>query len=191
MVAARDIQLAQEAVRELRAQGQPERAAAIETLLAAATASQHETGGAPPWTVREAARATGIPGTLIRQWISARQLPARIVSGRTLIRPDDFWACVDAIPSAPTSPAPDPTSPEGRARRRHHEALLAALPHDRVARQESLLEKQESGQRLSPSERREMISLEKEIIAAAADVLRRQIRAAQKRNTSHSSAGAD
>jgi excisionase family DNA binding protein len=174
MVAARDIQLAQEAVRELRAQGQPERAAAIETLLAAATAApQQAFDGAPLWTVREAARATGIPGTLIRQWIAAGQLPARIVGGRTLIRPDDFWACVDAIPLAPPPPAPTPT--QRASERRRQTFIESGLPSDKRARLDQLHERMEDGHRLTRTERSEMVALERELVTIAGQRLQQWI----------------
>src|SRR5919199_1713152 len=112
MVATKDLQLAEETVRDLRAQGQPERAAALEAILSFATAALQERAAEEYWTVRQAAQTTGLPGLLIRQWIAGGQLPAVIRGGRSLIRPEDFWACVDALPSDPAPATPPPAEVE-------------------------------------------------------------------------------
>lgn len=176
MVATKDIRLAEETVRDLRAQGQAERAAALEAILAAVTAPPpaHDADDRQ-WTVGQAARTTGLPARLIRQWMAGGRLPAVIRGGQTLVLPADLWACIDALPPAPAAPPPSPEEVE--ARRQQHERLVAGLPAEKVARQEALLEKVEDGRRLTRSERVELIALEKELVGAATQVLKAEMTA--------------
>src|SRR5437764_15491885 len=126
MVATRDLQLAEETARELRAHGQREHAAALEAILAATTATLAEQSTAADyWTVREAARTTGLSSALIRKWIAAGRLRAVIVAGQTRVRADDLWACVDALPPPPTS-GPSTASSAAAQRQRYVEAGLPA-----------------------------------------------------------------
>lgn len=176
MVATKDIRLAEETVRDLRAQGQTERAAALEAILAVVTAPPPAHGADDgQWTVRQAARATCLPAPLIRQWIAGGRLPAVIRGGETLVVPADLWACIDGLPPAPV--APPPSREEVEARRQQHERVVAGLPAGKVARQEALLEKMEDGRRLTRSERAELIALEKELVAVVAQLLKVELAA--------------
>jgi hypothetical protein len=128
MVAARDIELTEETVRELRAEGRQDRADALQAVLAVATSAM-------PKFAATNGRA--------RPALSALDAPRK------------------------------PASLEER--RRDHEAVMAALPQDKVARLERLHERMEDGHRLSRAERSEMASLERELIGTASDTLERSL----------------
>jgi len=182
MVAIRDIQLAEETARDLRAQGQRERAAAVEALLALASlVSEADEPARGVWTVREAARTTGLSGGLIHEWIDGGELPALIRGGRTFVRPQAVWACADRLAQA--TPPPAPSARDARGRRRHHESLVAGLPRENVARQEALLKKTQRDGQLSRAECKELIALENQITAAAAQLLRPQAKRPARRET--------
>lgn len=173
MLAATDIRLTEETAHDLRAQGQQDRAAAIEAVLAVATAAaasditEESTGY---WSVRRAARATGQSARLIRKLIASGTLPAVIRGGETLVRPAALWACLNALAAA-AQPTEAPHRRDLAAAQRRRSFVEAGLPADKWARLEHLHEQLEDGQRLSRAERAELVTLERELTALAGERL--------------------
>jgi hypothetical protein len=169
MLAAADIQLAEETVRDLRAQGQPDRAAALEAVLAVATAAAGPGGAGnagSSWTIRQAARATGQSGRLIRKLIATGKLAAEIRGGQTLVQPAALWACLDALAAEP-QPEQVPNAHDRKAARQRRAFVEAGLPPDKLARLVHLHEQLERGRRLSQAEQGELVALERDVLAAA------------------------
>lgn len=174
MVAARDIELARETVRSLRAQGQAERAQAVEAVLAAALAIQGapEPTAAPGYvSLAEAARAFGTEVRTVRQWIAKGHLPTVEADGRHMIDLQTLYAYLDGQRDPPPCPL---NGAELAARRRSYKAMVRALPQDKLVRQEALHEKLESGAALSRAERSELAALERELTKAAGRWLEEQ-----------------
>ena len=174
VLAARDIQLVQETVAELEMQGQAERARAVEAVLAVALSGP---AGWQPDQAREylttaqAASVLGVSDQTIRRWVATGRLEGRRQGGRTLVPSFAVLAHLEMI----RDPAPQHTlrSPElVQAQQDWQRFLLSGLPAEKVARQEALHEKMEDGLPLSQAERAEMVELESEIAAAAANQLR-------------------
>ncbi|HLH22146.1 MAG TPA: hypothetical protein VK066_06465 [Chloroflexota bacterium] len=169
MLAARDIELARETARDLRAQGKPERAQAVEAVLAAALAAQSppESSAAPEYvTFPQAARALGTEVKAVRQWIIQGRLPTVEIGGEPAINLHTILDYLDRLredqrPSRPKTP------PAVAGERRRYQAMLRALPKDKLARLEALHERMEDGESLSRAERGEMIRLERELTDAA------------------------
>src|SRR3954468_11403627 len=100
MLAAQDVELARETARALRAQGQDDRARAVEAVLAAALSAERADGlqadpGTPPpaapvsapkyLTITQAARAVGTEAKTLREWIKEGQFPTSVANGRQVI----------------------------------------------------------------------------------------------------------
>lgn len=177
VLGVKDIRLAEETIRDLRGEGQEERAEALEAILAAAMRAPDERGAClldDYRTIRQAARESGLSARRIRQWIAAGRLPGVIQDGQTLVNRAALWACIDSLRHV-HPPEDAPTRREAAAQQRQHEQLVAGLPGDKVARQTALLEKMEDGQRLSRAEQAELAALEREMTAVAAQELRHRI----------------
>jgi hypothetical protein len=183
MLAARDVELARETVRDLRAQGQAERAQAVEAVLAAALATQDAAQPANPpeyVTFPQAARALGTETRTIRRWIAQGLLPTAEINGRPAVRLQtifDFLA--SSRVNEPTAQPPTPA--ELAAARRRDRFVLGGLPKDKLARLESLHEKIEACERLSRAECAELTALERELIDLAGDRLKAWTATAQSR----------
>jgi excisionase family DNA binding protein len=173
MLAARDVELAQETARELRAQGQPERAQAIEAVLGAALAAQPD--AQVPETERyltpsQVARAMGMDTPTVKARIIRGEIPSVRLGGQVLVRLKALQEYLEQgrLPQ----PATQPSSPaEIEAAKRQREFVLDGLPGDKVTRVEALHAKLEAGERLSRAERSEMIALERVITQAASQRL--------------------
>ncbi len=197
MLAAKDVELARATARDLRAQGQAERARAVEAVLAAALAtqgapaqateamplndpepsaafapqSQPEPTASEYVTLREAARALGTEVKNIRRLIARGHLPTAEANGQTTVR---LQVIYDHLYSRRDPPPRPLTRAERAAERQRYEAMIRALPADKLARQEALLERLQAGERLSRAERSEMIALERELTKAAGRWLEEQ-----------------
>jgi hypothetical protein len=77
---------------------------------------------------------------------------------------------------APASEQPTRSPAAIESEREWREFLMSGLPADKVARQETFHEKMEDGQPLSRAERAEMATLEREIVAAAAQQIEAWLR---------------
>lgn len=185
MLAARDVELARETARDLRAQGQAERAQAVEAVLAAALAT-HGPSELPTvpeyWTFARVARALGTEVRTIRRWIAQGQLQTTEVDGRPAIRLRTLLDYLDSlrVDSPPLRPK---TPTDLAAERRRYQAMIRALPKDKLARLEALHEKMEDGDRLTRAERGEMIQVERELTEAAGRHLHQRTAQARSRSS--------
>ena len=168
MLATRDIELTQETVRELYAQGQAERARAIEAVLSQALAGR-EPAGSPRGeylTTGQAARALGVSLQTIKNWVAAGHLRAVRLGGRVLVPRGAIQAYLDKLREAQQQTRA-PTAAEVAAAQRQHESVLAGLPAEKVARLEALLDKLQDARRISKAEREELAALERDLAAAS------------------------
>ena len=136
MLAADDVWLAEEVVRDLRAQGQTERARALEAVLAAATGKrQRAAATAEHLSPSQVARALHLRTTTVQRWIDEGRLRSVRSGGSVLVRRDALVQYLDRLRSEPA--AQHRLSPEERAA---HEQLdvdmLGGLPRARLARLE-------------------------------------------------------
>lgn len=167
MLAADDVRLTEEVVRDLRAQGQEERARALEAVLAAATGKrQRAAATAEHLTPSQVARALHLRTTTVQSWIDEGRLPVVRSGGSVLVRRDALLQYLDRLRSEPAEQ--HRLSPEERATREQLDSdVLGGLPQEPLARLEALHEKMEGGERLSRAERAEMAALERTVTAAA------------------------
>ena len=184
MLATSDIQLVEETAHELRAQGQEERARAIEAVLAAALSTEQGQGGLTAGnpndylTPAQAARSLGISVKTLRGWIAGGQLPTELVGGQTLIARRALHDYLDQRRAA--QPQPRPRTPaEIEAARRREEFIMSGLPADKLARLEALHEKMEDGAHITRAEKSEMVALEREITTIAGNRLEEWIERAR------------
>ena len=173
MIAAEDLQLVQETAQELHERGQEKRARALEAVLAVAVSAL---AGRAPLSQREylttgqAASVLGVSRQTVRNWVATGRLDGVYQGGRALISRDAVLAHLETLKES-TPAEPVRTSETAHAQREWREFLLRGLPTDKVARQEALHEKMEDGHPLSQAERAEMANFEREIAAAAAQLL--------------------
>ncbi len=178
MLAAEDIRLVEETARALHAQGEAERARAIEAVLAAAK-STLETGNGPGLpeylTTRGVARALSLRQPVVRKWVAAGELPTVDRGGQKVVRREALLAFLDGLRRR--APGVRPAGPdETEVERRQREWVLAGLPEAQRARLEELHDKTEDGRRLTRAERAEMTALQHQLAAAAANRLEEWIR---------------
>jgi excisionase family DNA binding protein len=183
MLAVDAIQLAEATVRDLRAQGQDERARAIERLLSVVVvALGGEQAGAPPayLTSVQAARMLGGSPRLIRQLVDQGDLEAERFGARLLISHDAILAYLQRAASVRPS-VPEATPAQIAERTRLHHQVVKGLSAEAVARQQALLDRPEIGERLSKAERAELLALERDLAAAASTRLQRWVEQANHR----------
>jgi excisionase family DNA binding protein len=168
VLATRDIELTQQTVRELYAQGQAERARAVEAVLSQALAGREPTGSprSEYLTTGQAARALGVSLQTIKNWVAAGHLRAVRLGGRLLVPRGAIQANLDQLREAQQQARP-PAAAEAAAAQRQHESVVAGLPAEQVARLEALLDKLQDGRRISRAEREELAALERELAAAS------------------------
>jgi excisionase family DNA binding protein len=175
MLAAEAIRLTEEAVKELRARGQDERARALENVVSVAAAALGGTQRAPAYlTTAQVARMLGGGRALVRELVTRGDLQVERLGRRQLITRDALLAYFTKAKSErlPTSAQ----TPEGlAARKRLHQFVMAGLPADKVSRQEALHDKMEAGQTLTRAERAELAAIEQAILKASAERLERWI----------------
>lgn len=180
MLAAEDIRLVEETARALHAQGEADRARAIEAVLAAAKSTQ-EAGdgvGLPEYlTTKDVARSLSLRHHVVLGWVTAGELPTVDRNGQKVVRRDQLLAYLEDLRRR--SPEARPVrAAETEAARRQHEWVLAGLPEGQRGRLEALHAKMETGGRLTRAERDEMTALQHQLAAAAAarleDWIRRQ-----------------
>src|SRR5262245_7760148 len=163
VLAAKDLRLAQETVHDLRAQGQEERARALEAVLAAAMsaqAGQSAESPAPYLTTGQAARALGVSLQTIKNWVAAERLEGVRLGGRVLVPREALLQYLDELRKGrPEAPQPSPADRRAASARRAF--VLGGLPADQLARLEALHTTLEAGQRLSRTERAELVALER------------------------------
>jgi excisionase family DNA binding protein len=165
-------------IEDLRAQGETERAHALETVVEVATYAL--TGQWPKkprayMTTAQTAKALGRGRGGVKDLIASGDLEAVQLGGHTLIRRESLLAYLDRLREN-ALPQPVRTPEEIEAGRRFHEWIIAGLPADKVARLEALQDKIEDGHRLSRAERSEMTSLMREVTAASAERVKQWIR---------------
>jgi excisionase family DNA binding protein len=173
MLAARQVQLAEEGAQALRAQGQEEHAQAIEAVLGVAlTAQPRASTDKPPeyFTPAQAARALQLRVKTVKDWIAAGELETISVDGRTVISREALLAYLDRL-RADNSEPPPLTQAEIAAVKHQYEYIVKGLPKDKLARLETLHEKMEDGERMNRAERSEMIALERELTRASSQRL--------------------
>ena len=178
---ARDVELVQQTVSDLRARGEVARAKAVETVLAVATAAARglepdtETASGELLTLRQAAKALSVTVRDIKAFAKDGGFPLLSRTGDVFIRKADLLAYVERLPSSDPSRRRRSDPEEAALVRQQQTYVEEGLPTERVARMDALLEKTELGQRLTASERKELISLEREITAAASARLQQWI----------------
>lgn len=167
MLAAEDVRLAEEVVRDLRAQGQEERARALEAVLAAATGSRKRAAAtAQHLSPSQVARALHLRTDTVQCWIDEGRLPVVRSGGSVLVQRDALVQYLDRLRSEPAEQ--HRLSPEERAaRKRLNIDVLGGLPREPLARLEALHARMEAGERLSRTERAEMAALERTVTSAA------------------------
>jgi len=169
MLAAKDLRLAQETVHDLRAQGQEECAQALEAVLAAALsahAGRSAKSAAPYLTTGQAARALGVSLQAIKNWVAAGRLEGVRLGGRVLVPREALLQYLDDLRKGqPEAQQQSPTDRRAAAARRAF--VLSGLPADQLARLEALHTTMEAGQRLSRTERAELVALERALTEAA------------------------
>src|SRR5438046_2746936 len=170
MLATKDIELTRATVRDLRDRGEEERAAAVESVLAAATALVPRPEGPAPaeyLTLAQAARALGISTRTVREWVAGGGLRTVRVARRVLVPRRDLLDFVARLPE-PAAPAPDTRAAPLAAEARRRAFVFARLPAEKVTGLEALHQQMEDGERLSRAEQGEMAALERELADAAA-----------------------
>jgi excisionase family DNA binding protein len=181
MLAADDVRLAEEVVRDLRAQGQEERARALEAVLAAATGKrQRAAATAEHLTPSQVARALHLRTRTVQSWIDEGRLPVERSGGSILVRRDALLQYLAGLRSKPAE-HPRLTPEERAAREQLDRDVLGGLPREPLARLEALHEKMEAGERLSRAECAEMAARERPVTSAAGQRLEDWMRQASSR----------
>jgi excisionase family DNA binding protein len=161
--------LAEEVVRGLRVQGQTERAAALERVLAAALASQSTselTSAEDYLTVSQAARALAVTPSTLRGWVRSGSLPSVRRGEQVLVARESLLAYVNQLPASPAA-ATQSSAEQSRRGERHYQSVVEELPGEALARLEGLHARLEDGKALSKAERSELSRLERELTTAA------------------------
>jgi excisionase family DNA binding protein len=166
---ADELTVVQGLVDELHARGQEDRARALETVLDfAASAIAGRPAPIQPreyLTTSRAAASLGVSRQTIKNWVHAGHLRGVVLGGRTLIHRAEVQAQLDRLLSAA------PPASIGRAdpaqARAGYEAAVQAVPADVLHRLESLHQRIEDGERLTAAERREIVTLERQVTRAA------------------------
>lgn len=178
MLAAKDIRLVEETARALHAQGQAERARAVEAVLAAAksTLETHDGLDLPEYlTTGEVARSLALRHQTVLKWVTAGDLPTIDLGGQQLVRRDTLFAFLDGLrrrSALVRLGGPNETE----TARRQREWVLAGLPEKQRDRLEELHDKLEAGRRLTRAERDEMTTLQHQLATVAAERLEEWIR---------------
>jgi excisionase family DNA binding protein len=167
MLAADDVRLAEEVVRDLRSQGQEERARALEAVLAAATSKcRRAAATAEHLSPSQVARALNLRTKTVQSWIDEGQVPVVSSGGSILIPREALLQYLDRLRSEPAEQHPPSTADRAASERRSAD-IIGGLPRDQLARLEALHDKMEAGEQLSRAERAEMAALERTVTAAA------------------------
>ena len=176
MLAATDIQLVQEMVRELQARGEAARAQAIEAVLglALAAAEEHPTEPRRFLTTGQAASVLGVSATTIRRWVASGRLAGTLQGGRVLIPREVIQRKLDRLLKA-TEPHPGHTSRTTAEQRMVAKTLQSELPQAKTARLATLHQQFADRGTLRPTELAELDALEREIARVAAQSLRDRI----------------
>jgi excisionase family DNA binding protein len=168
MLTAREIELARDVARELRAQGAEEKAAAIEHAVATATAPPSGMRKAEPralFTIGQAARALGVSVQAIGSWVSSGQLQTVRQGDRVMISRDALFSFLDQLHRHRPALDERPVTPEEGAARRAF--VLGGLPRQMLERAQGLTEKIEASQPLTPAEEDELQRLQDELARAS------------------------
>lgn len=179
MVQAQELEAVQDLVADLHARGQDDQARALEKVLQLA-ASVLAGRPTPPGrreylTTGQAAAALGVSRQTVKDWVQADRLRGVALGGRTLIHHDEVHRQLERLLGE--RPTPPPAGADVRAATRAwHEAAVAAVPADKVARLEALHAQMEAGKVLSRQERAEMAALERVVSRAGTDALRQRAR---------------
>ena len=171
MLAADDLRIAEETVRDLHARGLEDQARALEALLAVAAsalAGELPSGPRAFLTTRQVAQALGVRRETVDAWIQTGQLDATQLGGQVLVRRETLLDHLARM-------GPGEGAEVGDEARRQHRAVLSSLSPDRLARLEELHRKTEDGDRLSRAERVEILALERELTAAATTRLEQSV----------------
>jgi excisionase family DNA binding protein len=181
MLAADDVRLAEEIVRDLRSQGQEERARALEAVLAAATGSRKRAAAtAEHLTPTQVARALHLRTKTVQSWIDEGRLPVVRSGGSVLVRREALLQYLDRLRSEPAEQRRR-SHADRAADERRSTYMIGELSADQLARLEALHEKMEAGERPGPAERAEMVTLERVVTAAAGQQLEDWMRQSSSR----------
>lgn len=157
MIGLREIEATQQTIRELRAAGEVERAAAVTAVLEAATvslAARRDDGPRPFLTTGEVARALGVTIQTVKNWAAAGRLPMVRMGGRNYVRREDLLAYLDTLRSRSRTSGPfdGPGVDDARVR--------SALPAELVARIDRYHDQIERAEPLGASEQAELDRLQ-------------------------------
>jgi excisionase family DNA binding protein len=177
MLAAAEIQLVQDTVRELQARGEAARARAVAAALDLALATTDASPAEPRrfLTAGQAASVLGVSATTVRRWVAAGELGGALHQARrVLIPPEVVQHKLDQLLQLAE---PEPVHPASILAEQKLDAqtLQSELPQARTARLAELHEQFEATGALTPNELAELDSLEREIASAAAQALRTRI----------------
>jgi hypothetical protein len=168
MVGVRDLQLVRETVRDLEAQGEKERAMALENVLGVAMVASESRATRTPaelLTISQVMKIFGVSRPTIKRWLATDQLEGVTIAGRTLISWTSLVAQVERLLA---SPSPSPANPAGaRPNAELSQFVTSGLSADKLARLEALQEKVFDGHQLSSAEDAEATDLAQEITAAS------------------------
>ena len=148
-----DAETIRNVVLRLRSEHADREAAAIERLMQQAIGSPDTAAALAGYmTTGEAASLIGVSLQTVKNWVGRGRLVGSRVGGRTLVTRASVQAFFDTLSSAPDEVESD----DGDAAEVADRELMASLPESLVVRLETLLEQARSGQKLTPSERREL-----------------------------------
>lgn len=169
MIGLREIEAAQQTIRELREAGDADRAAMLTAVLEAATAAvtSRRTGGPRPFmTTGEVARALGVSVQTVKNWGDAGRLRVVQMGGRHYVAREDLLAYLDGLRTRPLSPGPfdGPGVDDARVR--------AVLPASLVARIDELQDAVERGESLEGAAAEELRGLEETAARLTAEHLK-------------------
>jgi excisionase family DNA binding protein len=170
MRATEAIQLTEATARDLRAQGQAERATAIEQVLSIVAATLGgPVDGAPSvyLTPAQTARMLGADAQLVRRLVATGELPGERLGKRLFLNRDAVIAYLERTSAAPL-PVPASPADQSASRQELHQRVLNGLPKDQVLRHAALHDKLEAGAGLTRSEREELTALDQSIAQASA-----------------------
>jgi excisionase family DNA binding protein len=173
VTAADELTIVQGLVDELYARGQEERARALQTVLVFAASAIE--GRPIPIDSREylttsrAAASLGVSRQTIKNWVRAGHLRGVVLGGRTLVHRAEVQAQLDRLLSA--APPESISAADPAEARAGYLAAVKAVPGGVLHRLESLHQRVEQGERLTSAERREIVTLERQVTRAATDAV--------------------
>jgi excisionase family DNA binding protein len=172
MLTERDVALTTEVVKDLRARGDQEHAAAVQNVLAAASSTLALAQNSPDvLTVSEAARALGVRAVTVKAWVASGSLPGVQKGSRTVLSRHALLDYLNRMREAKQGAAVGPSTDPGRAAS-ERAFVLEGVPSGVQDRLRTLMEKAEDGVELTAEEEAELDRLEEEVARISAKRLR-------------------